>query len=122
MNVLRRHDECAPGSVSRNRAAAACPGFALLAVLVFVMLLSMVTMSLLFRSRSDETAASASAGGEQAFSVAMSGVQEALRVAASARDVGDWLENPAAFRERLVYEDGSDLWRFTVFSPATARR
>lgn len=117
MNVLRRHDECAPGSVSRNRAAAACPGFALLAVLVFVLLLSMVTMSLLFRSRSDETAASASAGGEQAFSVAMSGVQEALRVAASARDVGDWLENPAAFRERLVYEDGSDLWRFTVFSP-----
>lgn len=93
------------------------PGFALLAVLVFILLLSMVTMSLLFRSRSDETAAGASVGGEQAWCAAMSGVQEVMRVAASARSVGDWLDNPAAFRERLVYEDGSDLWRFTVFSP-----
>ncbi len=119
MNVPRRHDACATGSVFRNWAAARSRnrGFALLAVLVFVMLLSMVTMSLLFRSRSEETAANASAGGEQAWAVAMSGVQEVLRVAASARDVGDWWENPAAFREQLVYEDGSDLWRFTVYSP-----
>lgn len=91
--------------------------FALLAVLVFIMLLSMVTVSLLFRSRSEETAASASAAGEQAWLVALSGVQEAMRVAAAARTVGDWQENPAAFRERTVFEDGSDVWRFTVYSP-----
>ena len=57
MTVLRPADACAPGSISRNRATAFCVataprtrrGFALLAVLIFVMLLSMVTVSLLFR-------------------------------------------------------------------------
>jgi DNA uptake protein ComE-like DNA-binding protein len=86
-------------------------------VLVFILLLSMVTVSLLFRSRSEETAASASAAGEQAWLVALSGVQEAMRVAAAAQSVGDWRENPAAFRERIVFGDGADIWRFTVYSP-----
>ncbi len=90
----------------------------LLAVLVFIMLLSMVTVSLLFRSRAEETAASASAGAEQAWAAALSGVQEALRVASSsAAGTDEWLDNPAAFRERLVFEDGADRWLFTVYSP-----
>lgn len=111
----RAECRCIPGTVAPGRRQS--PGFALLAVLVFILLLSMVTVSLLFRSRSEETAASASAAGEQAWLVALSGVQEALRVAAAAQSVGDWLDNPTAFRERTVFEDGSDIWRFTVFSP-----
>ena len=93
-------------------------GFVLLAVLVFVMLLSMVTVSLLFRSRAEETAASASAGAEQAWAAALSGVEEALRAAATAVPGNDtWADDPAAFRGRLVTEDGADRWYFTVFSP-----
>ncbi len=92
-------------------------GFALLAVLIFTMLLSMVTVSLLFRARSEETAANASVGAEQAWAAALSGVQEAIRVAAAARGVDEWRDNPGAFRERVVYEDGADTWRFTVYSP-----
>ena len=93
-------------------------GFVLLAVLVFVMLLSMVTVSLLFRSRAEETAASASAGAEQAWAAALSGVEEALRAAAAAVPGNEtWADDPAAFRGRLVTEDGADRWYFTIFSP-----
>lgn len=112
-----RRAECWRIPGPRAPGSSQCRGFALLAVLVFILLLSMVTVSLLFRSRSEETAASASATGEQAWLVALSGVQEAMRVAAAAQSVGDWLDNPAAFRERTVFEDGSDIWRFTVYSP-----
>jgi type II secretory pathway component PulK len=104
-------------SIFRAPRVAPRRGFVLLAVLVFIMLISMVTVSLLFRSRAEETAASASAGSEQAWAAAFSGVQEALRVAAAKSGAGEWMDNPAAFRERLVFEDGSDRWLFTVFSP-----
>lgn len=94
-------------------------GFVLLAVLVFVVLLSMVTISLLFSSRAEETATAASAGGEQAWAAAMSGVQEALRVAATAAPGSlEWQDQPAAFRQRLVYEDGADQWYFTIYAPS----
>jgi len=99
-------------------ASSARRGFVLLAVLVFILLLSMVTVSLLFRSRAEETAASASRGGEQAWAAAFSGIQQVLRMAAAAKSgKGDWSDNPAAFRERMVFEDGSERWQFTVFSP-----
>ncbi len=92
--------------------------FALLAILVFIMLLSMLTVSLMFRSQSDENAAVAAAGSEQAWAAAMSGVQEAMRVAAAAvPGTLDWQDNPILFRDRPVFEDGADRWFFTVYSP-----
>lgn len=93
-------------------------GFVLLAVLVFILLISMVTVSLLFRNRAEETAAAASGSLEQSWSAAFSGVQQAIEMAASARKGAmDWADNPTAFREQLVFEDGSDRWFFSVFSP-----
>ncbi|KAB2664589.1 MAG: general secretion pathway protein GspK [Verrucomicrobia bacterium] len=96
-------------------------GFVLLAVLVFVLLLSMVTLSLMYRSGAEETAVGAGLGSEQAWSAAMSGVREALRVAAAA-PVGstDWEDNPSLFRDRPVADDGADRWFFTVYSPSTS--
>lgn len=94
-------------------------GFVLLAVLVFVMLLSMVAMSLLFRFKAEETAAANSVQTEQAWATALSGVEEALRVARQSPPGSlDWRDNRRAFREHLVYEDGADSWYFTVYSPA----
>ncbi len=82
------------------------------------MLLSMLAVSLLFRFKAEDTAAHASVGTEQAWAAAMSGVEEALRVASAATPGStDWQENPAAFRDRLVFEDGDERWFFTVFSP-----
>jgi DNA uptake protein ComE-like DNA-binding protein len=92
-------------------------GFILVAVLVVVMLSSMVVISLLFRLRADETAAVAGAGAEQAWAAAMSGVYEAMRLAASSPSGSlDWEDNPEAFRDRFFFEDGSDHWYFTVYT------
>ena len=60
-------------------------GFILVAVLILIMLASMVAISLLFRLKAEDTAAAAGAGAEQAWAAAMSGVQEAMRVAAAAK-------------------------------------
>lgn len=88
-----------------------------MAVLIVVMLASMVVVSLLFRLRAEETAAAAGSGSEQAYAVAMSGIYEAMRIAAeSAPGSNDWFDNPAAFRERLVLDDGADRWFFTVYA------
>ena len=93
--------------------------FVLLAVLVLILLLSMITLSLLFRSSGDETAGHATSGSEQAWSAAMSGVEEAMRVAAAApAGSSDWQDDPTLFRARSVYQDGADEWFFTIFSPA----
>ncbi|MEQ2009159.1 MAG: hypothetical protein ABMA26_20445, partial [Limisphaerales bacterium] len=101
-----------------KRVAARPRAFVLVAVLVIIMLLSMLVVSLLFRFQAEDTAASASVGTEQAWAAAMSGVEEALRVAAAATPgTTDWQENPAAFRDRLVFDDGGEQWFFTVFSP-----
>ena len=83
------------------------------------MLLSMLVLSLLFRFKAEDTAASASVGTEQAWAAAMSGVEEALRVAGAVTPGStEWQDNPGAFRDRFVCDDGVDRWFFTVFSPA----
>ena len=95
-------------------------GFVLLAVLVFVLLLSMIVASLLFQAAADESAANASAGSEQAWSSALSGVAELLRLAPQAGGPElDWQDNPARLKHQLVYEDGADSWYFTVFTPSS---
>jgi Helix-hairpin-helix motif len=94
-------------------------GFVLLAVLVFVLLLSMIVASLLFQTAADESAANASAGSEQAWSAALSGVAELLRLAPQAGGPElDWQDNPQRLKHQLVYEDGADQWYFTAFTPA----
>jgi hypothetical protein len=98
-------------------------GFILIGVLILVMLISMVALSLMFRLRADETAVAATTGGEQAFSAAMAGAQEALRVVKQIKPgLTDWEDDPRTFRERLVYEDGSDKWYFTIWSPGEKDR
>jgi len=98
-------------------------GFILVGVLVLVMLISMIALSLMFRLRADETASAASSGGDQAFAAAMAGVQEAMRVVKEIKPgLTDWEDSPRGFRDRLVYDDGSDKWYFTVWSPGEKDR
>ncbi len=94
-------------------------GFVLVAVLVFILLLSMIATSLLFQFKAEDTAAAASGGAEQAWATALSGIDEAIRVASLAvPGTLEWQDNPRAFQDHLVYEDGSDRWYFSVFSEA----
>ena len=93
--------------------------FVLVAVIVVILMASMVALSLLFRLKAEDTAAVTGAGSEQAWSAAMSGVYEAMRIAAGAQPGElDWQENPARFRDQLVLDDGADQWHFTVFAQA----
>ena len=93
-------------------------GFLLIAVLVIVMLASMVALSLIFRVRAEQASFAAGLGAEQAWYAAMSGVQQAMHmVAAGADDPTLWRDNPGAFREQLVIDDGSDRWHFTIYAP-----
>ncbi|HYE30912.1 MAG TPA: helix-hairpin-helix domain-containing protein [Methylomirabilota bacterium] len=92
-------------------------GFILVGILVIVMLGSMVAMSLLFRVQGGESAAVAGAGGEQAWLVAMSGIEEAIKSARSVKPGSvEWRNDPARFKDRLVFDDGSDQWFFTIYS------
>jgi hypothetical protein len=104
-----------------SRIPATRQGFVLVAVLIFVVLLGMVVASLLFQSAADESAAAASAGNEQAWATALSGVAEILRAAPAAGGPDtDWQDNPSRFKHQLVHDDGADRWFFTVFNPAPA--
>lgn len=93
-------------------------GFVLAAVLVIIMLVSMVAVSLIFRLKAEENATAAGAGSEQAWAAAMSGVREAMRIATNVVPGSiAWQDNPRAFRDRFVFDDGSERWYFTVCSP-----
>jgi hypothetical protein len=92
-------------------------GFLLIAVLVIVVLASMVALSLLFRMRAEEAAFSASAGGEQAWFTALSGIQQAMTIARTAKDSTVWENNPALFRHQFVVDDGIDKWYFSLYCP-----
>jgi DNA uptake protein ComE-like DNA-binding protein len=92
-------------------------GFVLAAVLVVIMMASMVAVSLLFRIKAEDTAVAAGAGSEQAWSAAMSGVCEAMRIASAITpEDTDWQDNPALFHQRLVFDDAVDQWCFTIYS------
>src|SRR5262245_21246819 len=111
--------ECARASRRRRPAGRrGAGGFVLVAVLTLVLLASMVAVSLLFRLKAENTAEAASAGGEQAWAAAMTGIEEAIRrVSDVAPGVTDWQDDPRLFREQFVFDDGSDRWYFTVWSP-----
>src|SRR5687768_9257441 len=94
-------------------------GFILIAVLVVVVLASMVALSLLFRMRAEQAAFAASVGSEQAWSSAMSGIQQAMQIAKTrGADPAEWQNNPQTFQHQMVVDDGSDQWFYTVFTGA----
>jgi DNA uptake protein ComE-like DNA-binding protein len=88
-------------------------------VLVVIMLGAMVAISLLFRVRAEDIASAAGAGAEQAAAVAMSGVEEAMRIATTLEPGSlEWRDSPEAFKDRFCYDDGVDKWYFTICSAA----
>ncbi|MFZ4817754.1 MAG: general secretion pathway protein GspK [Limisphaerales bacterium] len=92
-------------------------GFVLVGVLIVVMLLSMIALSVLFRMRSEETAGATGSTSEQGWATAMSGVREAMRLAPTFQP-GDttWMDAPERFKDRMLYDDGTEEWRWTLYS------
>jgi hypothetical protein len=81
------------------------------------MLLSMIALSVLFRMRSEETAGATGSTSEQGWATAMSGVREAMRLAPTFQP-GDttWMDAPERFKDRVLYDDGTEEWRWTLYS------
>lgn len=105
-------------TIQDKRSTPAGGGFVLLLVLVVVMLASMVAVSLMFLLGAEKTASATGWEGEQAWAVALTGLDRAIQVARrSAREEAAWRDNPAEFRDQLVHEDGLQRWFFTVYSP-----
>ncbi len=78
-------------------------GFILILVLVIVMLASMVAASLLFMLGAEQTASTAGLNGEQAWTVAMSGVYQAMRIMSAAQPgTVDWRDNAGVFKDQLA--------------------
>ena len=103
MNV-RRHNVPADNAI------------ALVGVLVIVGLLSMIAISLMFRMQAAATASASTLRSEQAWVVALSGLDRAIGVVSdSSRTSEGWINNPTEFEHQLVYDDGSDQWYFSVF-------
>lgn len=95
---------------------AAKSGIALVGVLVVVGLLSMIIISLLFRMQAASTASTTSLRSEQAWGIALSGLDRAIDVVIDpTRTSLGWIDNPTDFEHQLVYDDGSDIWYFSVF-------
>ncbi len=91
-------------------------GIALVGVLVIVGMLSMIVISLMFRMQAAATASATSLRSEQAWVVALSGLDRAIDVVTDpTRTSLGWLDNPTDFEHQIVYDDGVDKWYFSVF-------
>ncbi len=95
-------------------------GMVLLVTLVIVAALTLVVISLQFRSLAESKAAAVTAKTEQARTAAMSGIRTAIAVlGAAAEDPETWKDNPELFRARPVSVDGAGRgWYFTVYAPS----
>lgn len=103
--------------VVAGRTADGRRGLVLVAVLVVVTLLSMIAVSLMFRTRAEMLMSSATAGGEKATAAAFSGLDAAIALLQQQRqDTNAWFDNPDVFREQLVDQQDGERWFFTVFA------
>lgn len=92
-------------------------GSVLFAILVLISMMAMVATGVMFRMRAQVYAASVSASSSQARLAAMSGLQQAMAVLCDNGDDAAWWDNPDAFRDQLVADDGGVRWCFTVYAP-----
>ena len=91
-------------------------GIALIGVLVLVGLLSMLSLSLMYRMNAAATSSATTLPSEQAWAAALSGLDRAVSVVSDpTRTSLGWLYNPTEFEHQLVYNDGIDQWYFSVF-------
>ena len=91
-------------------------GIALIGVLVLVGLLSMLSLSLMYRMNAAATSSATTLPSEQAWAAALSGLDRAVSVVSDpTRTSLGWLDNPTEFEHQLVYNDGIDQWYFSVF-------
>ncbi len=92
-------------------------GAVLLLTLITIAMASLVVASLLFRTRAEQGASSASQRGEQAYEAAMSGITQVMAMLKDGPvDYEIWYDNPEFFRHQVVCSDETEAWYFTVYA------
>ena len=91
-------------------------GIALVGVLIIIGLLSMISLSLMYRIQASATSSTTTLSSEQAWATALSGLDRSIDVITDpSRSSQGWVNNPTDFEQQLVYDDGIDKWYFSVF-------
>ena len=91
-------------------------GIALVGVLIIIGLLSMISLSLMYRIQASVTSSTTTLSSEQAWATALSGLDRSIDVITDpSRSSQGWVNNPTDFEQQLVYDDGIDKWYFSVF-------
>lgn len=100
-----------------DRCTASRTGVVLAAVMIITALAGMVAAGLLFRMRASVAVSAAVDNGEQAYAAAMSGVTRAVEVVQEGiSDMDFWYDNPDVFQNQQVYDDGANVWYFSVYA------
>ena len=91
-------------------------GIALVGVLIIIGLLSMISLSLMYRIQAGSTSSATTLSSEQAWAAALSGLDRSINIITDpTRSSQGWINNPTDFEQQLVYDDGIDKWYFSVF-------
>ena len=91
-------------------------GIALVGVLIIIGLLSMISLSLMYRIQASATSSTTTLSSEQAWATALSGLDRSIDVITDpSRSSQGWVNNPTDFEQQLVYDDGIDKWYFSIF-------
>jgi DNA uptake protein ComE-like DNA-binding protein len=89
----------------------------LIAVLVVIVMAAMISTSLLFQMQAEEATSTASLRGHQSYDAAMAGIEAAVAVIRANPDSpAAYTDNPEAFQNQLVLDDGTTQWYFTVYA------
>ena len=82
-------------------------GIALIGVLILIGLLSMISLSLMYRIQASVTSSTTTLPNEQAWATALSGLDKSIAVITDpSRSSQSWINNPTDFEQQLVYDDG----------------
>jgi len=93
-------------------------GAILISVMILTLLAGMVAAGLMFRMQAAVSASAAIDNGQQAYEAAMSGVHRAVVVISeNVANMDVWYDNPDLFKNQKVYDDGANVWYFTVYAP-----
>jgi DNA uptake protein ComE-like DNA-binding protein len=93
------------------------PGSILFAILVLISMMALAATAVIYRMRAQVYAAGIAVSFNQARLTAMGGLEQAMAVLCEANDPAVWWDNPAAFCNQLVSDDGGVRWYFTVYAP-----
>ena len=91
-------------------------GIALVGVLIIIGLLSMISLSLMYRIQAGATSSATTLVSEQAWAATLSGLERSIDIISDPnRSLQGLVNNPTDFEQQLIYDDGLDKWYFSVF-------